>query len=200
MIKMDPQNETVTDEALAEEAARGDRAAFDEIVRRYCRPLVQFITGRAANVQDAEDIVQETFLKAYQHIDSFDGRYAFKSWLFTIAYRVAVSVYRKKRPHVLSHEAIGQIAETPAEQASIAGGIWDEVHAMRPDDRTVLWLRYKQDMDIEQIAGIMGKTQTGVRVHLHRARNRLAKRIVQKESAPMCGFDSNDTVSLERTH
>lgn len=199
MVKMDQQNETVTDEALAKEAARGDRAAFDQIVRRYTRLLIQFVVGRTGCYQDAEDIVQETFLRSYQHIGSFDGRYSLKNWLYTIAYRVTVSMYRKKQPLALPQEAMREMTDVTADAKPQGGGIWAVVRAMKPDDRTALWLRYKQDMDIQQIAAIMGKSQAGVRVHLHRARNRLAKKIaVNKESAAVCEYDVNGTGLMER--
>ena len=167
----------IKDEELARLAAGGDRTAFDEIIRRYCWPLVQFIASRTAVFQDAEDVVQETFLRFYQNILSFDSRYPLKNWLYTIAYRVSVSAYRKKRPTLLSQEAIQQRADVPVEAEPADSGIWAAVKEMKPDDYTVLWLRYKQDMKIEEISHVMKKTKTGVRVHLHRARNRLAKKI-----------------------
>ncbi|MBL7214368.1 MAG: RNA polymerase sigma factor [Phycisphaerae bacterium] len=197
---MDYKLDTITDEELAQLAAEGDRAAFDEIVRRYCRPLVQFVAGRTAVFQDAEDIVQETFLRYYRNIGSFDNHYSLKSWLYTIAYRTCVSAYRKKRPIPLSQEAIRQMSDTSTKAEPTGDGIWSLVRDMKPEDHTVLWLRYKQDMDIDEIAKIMKKTETSVRVHLHRARNRLAKRIcVSPESASVCGYDLNGEVFIERT-
>ena len=98
----------IKDEELARLAAEGDHGAFDEIVRRYCRPLAQFIMKRTGVFQDAEDVVQETFLRFYQNIRSFDSRYPLKNWLYTIAYRVSISAYRRKRPVMLSQETIQQ--------------------------------------------------------------------------------------------
>jgi len=180
----------IKDEELARLAAGGDRAAFDEIIRRYCRPLVQFVASRTAVFQDAEDVVQETFLRFYQNILLFDDRYSLKNWLYTIAYRVAVSTYRKKRPMLLSQEAIQQRADVPVEAEPADTGLWAIVKEMKPDDCTILWLRYKQDMKIEEIAQVMNKTKTGVRVHLHRARNRLAK-IINTDKIPVVASNDN---------
>jgi RNA polymerase sigma-70 factor, ECF subfamily len=178
---MGQQDKNVTDETLAKKAARGDRAAFDQIVRRYTRLLIQFVVPRTACYQDAEDIVQETFLRSFVNIGSFDGRFSFKNWLYTIAYRVTVSKFRKKQPVTMSQETIQRMTgDEPAESRPETGGIWDLVRGLKPDDYSILWLRYKQEMDIEQIAAIIGKSCNGVRVHLHRARNRLAKKIAQK--------------------
>ena len=190
----------IKDEELARLAAEGDHAAFDEIVRRYCRPLVQFIMKRTGVFQDAEDVVQETFLRFYQNIDSFDNRYSLKNWLYTIAYRVSVSAHRKKRPTLLSQEAIQQRADASVEAEPTDSGIWATVREMKPDDYIVLWLRYKQDMKIEEIAQVMNKTKTGVRVHLHRARNRLAKKInANNISAGVSNDDQRCEALIERT-
>lgn len=189
----------ITDETLARRTAAGDRTAFDAIVRRYCRPLVQFVAGRTGSLQDAEDIVQDTFLRAYQRIGSFDNRYAFKSWLFTIAYRLSISAYRRKRPAVVEHETLCRLSDTREKTAPDGEEIWAVVREMKPDDYTVLWLRYKQEMDMGQIAKVMRKTKTGVRVHLHRARNRLAEKIgfSQDLTATECGLKRE--IFLERT-
>jgi RNA polymerase sigma-70 factor (ECF subfamily) len=174
--------EMISDEELAQQAANGDRDAFDAIVCRYSRPLGQFILSRTAVMQDAEDIVQETFLRFYESIQSFDGRYSLKNWLYTIAYRISVSAYRRKRPVLLSQEMLQQQVDTAAQSEAAGEGLWNVVRDMKPDDHTVLWLRYKQDMEIDEIAKIMKKTKTGVRVHLHRARTRLADKIRAAEA------------------
>lgn len=197
--RMDQQRD-ITDETLARLAAAGDRTAFDAIVRRHCRPLVQFVAGRMGSFQDAEDVVQETFLKVFQHIGSFDNHYAFKSWLFTIAYRLSVSAYRRKRPTVLDQETLGQFSDTSPQAASGEDDLWAVVRQMKPDDYTVLWLRYKQEMEMDQIAKVMKKTKTGVRVHLHRARNRLAEKIgVVQEAIPVSECRLKGDVLMERT-
>jgi RNA polymerase sigma-70 factor (ECF subfamily) len=194
------QQAHITDETLARRAAAGERTAFDAIVRRYCRPLVQFVAGRTGSVQDAEDIVQETLLRAYQHIGSFDSRYAFKSWLFTIAYRMSVSAHRRKRPAVMEQEALCRLGQATAPDPCDGEELWAVVRALKPDDYTVLWLRYKQGMDMGQIAKVMHKTTTGVRVHLHRARNRLAEKMgLSEAAAPVPGCRIEGEVLMERT-
>lgn len=195
---MEYKLDRIKDEELARLLAGGNRAAFDEIVRRYCQPLIQFVASRTAVFQDAEDAVQETFLRFYQNIHSFDSRYPLKNWLYTIAYRVSVSAYRKKRPTLLSQEVIQQRADVPVEAEPADSGIWAAVKKMKPDDYTVLWLRYKQDMKIEEIANVMKKTKTGVRVHLHRARNRLAKKVNASQTSAAANYGQRCKVLIER--
>jgi len=190
----------ISDEILAARAADGDRAAFDTLVRRYARPLLQYVAARTGSVQDAEDIVQETFMRSYQHIDSFDGSYPLKNWLYTIAYRTAVSAFRRKRPLVVSQETVAKLADTPADPPGIQSGIWSLAGQLKPDDYTVLWLRYKQEMKVEEIAHVMNKTQSGVRVHLHRARNRLAERLeAVRQADGECDIEFQSCLSMERT-
>ena len=188
----------MTDKELAQAAARSGLGAFDEIVQRYCQQLTTFALAKTANMEDAEDIVQETFLRAYQNIKSFDSKYALKNWLFTIAYRLIVSGYRKKRPQRLSDQAAAQLAvDQPDPQEN--QWIWEAAGKMGVDAFTALWLRYNQDMTISEIANVMKKTEITVRVLLHRSRKRLAKQIADlPEIAEQSRWTHSRNVSLER--
>ncbi len=187
------------DQELARTAAGGDRAAFDEIVRRYCQPLTLFAAGKTATLQDAEDIVQETFLRAYKYIHSFNSKYSLKNWLFTIAYRLIVSGYRKKRPQQLSDKAAVQLAAAePNPQEN--QWVWEAAREMGIEAFTALWLRYKQDMTISEIAQVMKKTKISFRVLLHRSRIRLAKKIAhQPEMTEHSPWIRGRLAFLERT-
>lgn len=165
------------DQELVRGAACGDPAAFEAIVRRYGRPLAEFAAGRTNTVQDAEDIVQETFLRAFVNLNAFDDRYSLKSWLFTIAYRLVVSGYRKKRLRLLDSDAFVSMADKKTDAPPAMDWLWEAAAEMGTDIHTVLWLRYKQELNIGDIATVMRKTKVGVRVLLHRARRRLAERI-----------------------
>jgi len=186
------------DEELARTAAGGGRAAFDEIVRRYCQPLTHFAAAKTKTLQDAEDIVQETFLRAYKYSHSFKSKYSLKNWLFTIAYRLIVSEYRKKRPQPLSNKAAVQLeAAEPNLQEN--QWVWEAAREMGAEAFTALWLRYKQDMTISEIAQVMKKTKISVRVMLHRNRLRLAKKIAhQPDMAEHSQWIRGRVVFLER--
>lgn len=190
----------MSDVELARAAACGSdgRVAFDEIVQRYCRPLTKFAACKTGTIQDAEDIVQGTFLRAYQNINSYDSQYSLKNWLFTIAYRLIVSGYRKKKPQRLSDEAAVQLAaDEPNSQEN--QWVWDAARAMGIEAFTALWLRYKQDMTTSEIAHVMKKTKIMVRVLLHRSRIRLAKQIVdQPETAEQSQWIRGRPVFIER--
>lgn len=185
-----------TDQAVARAAAAGDRAAFDEIVRRYMRPLLEFASARTS-VQNAEDIVQETFLRAYQNITAYSERYTLKSWLFTIAWRQIISLYRKKQPDSLAQDPVSPPAASA--DSPDAEWLWKAARTMGQDYYTVLWLRYQQQMSTDEIAQVMRKSKIGVRVLLHRARNRLKSRISQTTSIPIGRPRSSAAVLAERT-
>ncbi|MGE4285659.1 MAG: RNA polymerase sigma factor [Phycisphaerae bacterium] len=166
----------LTDNELALLSASGSRAAFSEIVRRYTGPLLTFASSRSMNIYDAEDIVQETFLRAFSSINGFDETYPLKSWLFTIAYRLLVSGYRKKRPSLLTEEQTGSLLQF---ESNDYDWVWEEAGKMGMADFSVLWLKYKQGMSIKEIARISGKSEPATRVILHRARKRLSELLQQ---------------------
>ncbi len=86
----------LTDEELAVRAQAGSRPCFEELVYRYSHRLFHFFRHKMSNDQDIEDLVQETFLKAYLNISRFNLEYKFSTWFYTIASRLAISYYRKK--------------------------------------------------------------------------------------------------------
>lgn len=170
-----PQNDSPSDETLVRSARQGDRAAFELLLRRYAPPLMRFACARTRSPQDAEDIVQDTLLRAFENLASYNPAYPLKNWLFTIAYRCMVSAARRKRPSRLSEEAAANLPAAETDPTATGDWLWDHVGQMNPADHTVLWLRYQQDMSVEEIAKITQKTPIGVRVRLHRARGRLAR-------------------------
>jgi RNA polymerase sigma-70 factor (ECF subfamily) len=86
----------LSDEELAVRAQAGSRPCFEELVYRYSHRLFHFFRHKMSNDQDIEDLVQETFLKAYLNISRFNLEYKFSTWFYTIASRLAISYYRKK--------------------------------------------------------------------------------------------------------
>lgn len=166
----------LTEEELGRQAATGEQAAFEEVVRRYSRPLAEFAAGRTVSWQDAEDIVQETFLRAYLNLSSFNPVRSLRNWLFTIAYRLMVSSWRRKKTVRLTDEAAALLQGPDAVESNEdeAEQLWDAARMIGTDAYTALWLRYRQEMSVDEIAQVMQKTSIGVRVLLHRTRKRLA--------------------------
>lgn len=177
MVDPDPIT-TKTDEELAREARAGSRRSFEELAHRYKRRLFVYLRPRLGSDQDAEDMVQETFLKLFRNIRSYDSAFQFSTWLYTSANRLAISSYRKKKiaSGRLDVEEAGALVD-PEVGAAGSAGIWDAARNLGGSQYRVLWLRYGEDMTIEAIAASLGKSRLAVRLLLHRARKGLMKRV-----------------------
>lgn len=170
-----------TDEELAREARAGSRRSFEELASRYRRRLFVYLRPRLASNEDAEDMVQDTFLKLYRNIDGYDPAYRFSTWLYTSASRLAIDSFRKGvavRERVAVDERFDIPDPSPGPE-SLPGesGLWDAAKTLGGDRYRVLWLRYGEDMTIEEIAAVLGRTKIAIRVLLHRARTSLVDRL-----------------------
>jgi len=180
--------ESKTDETLACEARSGSRRSFEELAVRYRRRLLAYFQPRLGSEQEAEDLVQETLLKLYRNIGSYDPAYHFSTWLYTSAGRLAISQYRKRTVAAAGLKSIA--AEEPAasredavEDASSSRSrsrLWALAGGLHPSQFRALWLRYAEEMSVDDIARSMGKTRLAVRLLLHRARVGLMKREGEK--------------------
>ncbi len=170
-----------TDEELAREARAGSRRSFEELASRYRRRLFVYLRPRLASNEDAEDMVQDTFLKLYRNIDGYDPAYRFSTWLYTSANRLAIDSFRKgvaARERVSVDERFDFPDPSPGPESRPGeSGLWDAAKTLGGDRYRVLWLRYGEDMTIEEIAAVLGRTKLAIRVLLHRARTSLVDRL-----------------------
>jgi RNA polymerase sigma-70 factor (ECF subfamily) len=173
--------EEKTDEELAREARAGSGRSFEELARRYKRRLFVYLRSRVGSDQDAEDMVQDTFLKLYRNIGGYDPAYRFTTWLYTSANRLAIDSHRKKAVVItrVDVEDLGDLPEPAARISAETGatGLWDAARGLGESRFRVLWLRYGEDLSIEEIAAVLGRTRLAVRVLLHRARAALIERV-----------------------
>jgi len=177
--------EQKTDEELAREARAGSLRSFEELALRYKRRLFVYFRPRLGSDQDAEDLVQETFLKLYRNIHNYDPALRFSTWLYTSANRLAISFYRRKKTAAgrLSPEVADDSADLAVRAAgeTRSKGLWDAARTLSRNQYRVLWLRYGEDLTIEEIAASIGKSRLAVRLLLHRARTNLMKRQGDKQ-------------------
>ena len=167
---------------VLQRAVRGDTQAFAELVVCYQRPLFAFLGRMGLNAARAEEVAQESFLRAWQNLPSYRSERAqFSTWLFTIARRLALN--ELSRP--LHRHEVGADDETP-EPASAASGpeqtleqlqLQEQVHAalrsLSTDDRSVLALAYTHELSAADIAVVEECSVDAVKTRLHRARQRL---------------------------
>lgn len=170
----------LSDELLMDRAMRGSRECFEQIVQRHSSNLLRFVGSRVSVAQDAEDIVQDVFLIVYTNMNRFNCDGSFKAWLYTIAYNCGTSYLRKKRVRQKPIEVIPRSQASPDDivaQRHEVESIWAMASTLSTSQSSVLWLRYRAQMDVSQIAQVMRKSRMHVRVLLHRARARLAERM-----------------------
>jgi RNA polymerase sigma-70 factor, ECF subfamily len=178
---------TSSAESLAVRAGQGDvlaRDCFGELVTRYQVRLFNFLLRRVRSRQDAEDLTQEAFVRAWERIRSYNPSWRFSTWLFTIGSRLAITRHRRSRPCAGSPavESAPQ-RERPAPAAG-AARIWHlAASCLSEDQHTALWLRYVEDLAIDEISVVMDKSQVAVRVCLFRARQALAARLPADQAA-----------------
>jgi RNA polymerase sigma-70 factor (ECF subfamily) len=169
--------EGTTDEELACRARAGSGRSFEELARRYKRRLFVYLRPRVGSDEDAEDLVQETFLKLYRNIGSYDPAFRFSTWLYTSAGRLAIDAYRKNAvsKDKLAGESAADFPDAAADRDRDPRltGLWAAARGLGGDRFRVLWLRYGEDLTIEEIAAVLGRTKLAVRILLHRARTRL---------------------------
>jgi RNA polymerase sigma-70 factor (ECF subfamily) len=182
-----------TDEELAVRSASGSRSAFEELVSRYGPRLFHFLRTRSGSDEDVEDLVQETFFKAYRNIGRFDPGRRFSTWLYTIAFRLSASRHRAQGARPLPLDPEGPEHKAPGPQEDLirkeetgnAGNIWLLARTLKPREYEVLWLRYAEEMPIKDIAAAMKKSLVGVRVLLHRSRLKLGKVWTAASASPL---------------
>jgi len=153
--------------------------AFDEIVRTHTPRVFNYVLHMTRHRQDAEDIAQQTFIKAYTHLASFDPQRSFIAWLLTIARRTALNHFRSTKHFESVAEETVDAELTPAhklEKRDQLDTLWDQARRVLPErEFEVLWLRYAEDMSLEDTARIAGLNQTHTKIIAFRARQRLIK-------------------------
>jgi RNA polymerase sigma-70 factor (ECF subfamily) len=176
----DAANE-VNDEELARRARAGSKECFSELVRRFDATIYSFLWVRTGCPQDARELAQETFLRAWRKLGHYDPSRRFSTWLFTLARHAAVGHLRRApRPVAAEHapEMQGTREASPEHEASRReelGRLWSlAARVLKDEQRSALWLRYGEDLPIPEIARVLGRRESTVRVQLFRARERLA--------------------------
>ena len=172
-------NQPYSDEQLAFKAQRGCASSFEELVRRYQTRLLNFLRRRTANAADAEDLTQDTFVRAYENLHRFNDSGRFSTWLFTIARRLCINHGQKKRPIANSEalHSIESLTSSPEQTASDRENrrqLWDlAAEILNERQMTAIWLYYVEGMPVAQIAPVVERSRVAVKMILFRARKKL---------------------------
>lgn len=144
---------------------------------------------RTHDVHDTEDLVQETFARAYQNLGDYRDSWRFSTWLYTIARRLAISHHRKAQARGAAPPAMVS-APSPSDVLSDReqrDTLWAMARGLPEHQYQALWLKYAEGLSVKEIAKAMGKSQINVKVLLYRARTDMAKRWQQDDPGEPVG-------------
>ena len=177
-VMEDTQTADPAEAALVREAQAGSESAAREIVRRYHRPIYTFVCRMAGQAQDAEDITQETFVKAFRALHKVDPDRPLINWLFTIARRTALNHFRSRKTWVeLPEEMIGSGEDGPEREADLherVDNLWAKARrVLTGREFEALWLRFGEELSTAETAAATGQSVPGIKTLICRARQRL---------------------------
>ncbi len=174
---------TATDEWLAARVREGSREAFEELDRRLRPRLLAALRRRLRSRDDCEDVAQQALFTAYRQIHRYDPAWRVTTWVFTIAFRLAIDLQRRERSAAATSAAAaadaaftdsGREPWRAAADAELRDNLWAAADRALDDTAyTLLWLRFGEGLEPAEIAKVLGKTTVHVRVLQHRAIKRL---------------------------
>ena len=188
----------LSDADLVGRVLSGSPDACHALVRRFERPILSVIARMVQDPALAEDLAQETFVKAFRHLERFDPERKLSSWLFKIAHNTTLDHLRRRalvtvsldgsahgeddrerpgdrRAELATPESIAP--DRIAERAEMLSGLDAALAKLKPGYREVLLLRFREGLSYQEIADITGQPINTIKVHLHRARHLLAERL-----------------------
>lgn len=182
----------VLENRLARLALKGDQRAFAELVELYQDKLFHMAYRMLNNRQEAEDVVQDTFLRVYKNLERFDETHKFSTWIYRIATNLCIDRLRKRKP-TYSLDAESQDYEgldgysmipsdnrTPELELILSDTqriIHQAMESLPPKYKSVMMLRYIQDLSLQEIGDILGVPVTTIKTRVHRGREFLRKKL-----------------------
>ncbi|HET8649207.1 MAG TPA: sigma-70 family RNA polymerase sigma factor [Gemmatimonadales bacterium] len=182
----------LSDQEVVAQARLGKETAYRELIRRYERPIFSLIFRMVRNRELAEDLTQETFIKALNAIESYRPEFKFSSWIFKIANNAAIDHLRRREldtlsldgsPHAETPEAIeatalqigsrGENALDMVASKELGAEIEAAIGRLRPEYRSCILLRHVEGYAYEEIAEMLDLPLGTVKTYIHRARNEL---------------------------
>ncbi len=189
--------ESLSDTYYIERILAGDTSCFASLFDRYGKQVYAWVCRVIQNREDAEELTEDVFVKAFQHLESFRGESDFLTWLYRIAYNLSISAVRKKKVEYLAIED-SQLSNVSEEMIQDQLGQADSserldlldwaLEQLPPDDRALILLFYKEDKSIEELTQITGLSVANVKVKLHRTRKKLYILMTEGQTTKQSGL------------
>lgn len=177
----------LNDNELISRVLSGDQKAYAGLVSRYQSYVFTLALRMVKSREDAEEVAQDSFIKAYKYLGDFKGSSKFSTWLYTIVNNTAISFLRKKKVeiHSLDNEKVFEVADSKEsgmganmiEQKSKMAMVNEAIAMLNPDDAQIITLFYKAEQSLEETAQILGIEINAAKVRLYRARTRLKEKM-----------------------
>jgi RNA polymerase sigma-70 factor (ECF subfamily) len=183
-----------SDQKLIANYLAGDEKSLEILIHRYLKPIYSFVYRYVGNEQEAEDITQEVFVKAWRNLKKFDRNKSFKTWIFTIAKNTSIDWLRKKKTIPFSefenekgeNKFIERLADPTSlfdellERVGIEEMLNAAINQLAPKYRMVLFLRYNDHFTFREIAGILGESLNTIKTRHRRSIAILRKLLKEK--------------------
>ena len=177
----------LSDIELIKQTLAGNQAAYADLVKRHQRFVFTLAMRFAKGREDAEEIAQDCFIKAYRSLASFQAQSKFSTWLYSIVYTTAMTFLRKKRiatdsiddenTYIQVENQSSAYDVNNAENKSRSFYLNEAIGQLLPDDAAIITLFYKGEQSLEEIGRALGMEANTVKVKLFRARQRLKERL-----------------------
>jgi RNA polymerase sigma-70 factor (ECF subfamily) len=196
------------DASLVRRCLKDDPDAYRLLVERYQAEVYSLSVRLLGRIEDAEDMTQETFLRAFRALKRYDPTRPFGAWLHTIATRLCIDHHRRNRARMVSLtqpeegsageertidlEDPGDRPDEDAEKSELARRLEALVEELPPDSRAAILLRHQQDLPYEEIARVLQVPLGTVKARIHRARIMLKQKLLAQGDVPWEGSDDDD--------
>lgn len=169
----------MNDSCLLESLIRGDANSFDNLVEIYEKMIYRFIYHMVHDVQTAEDLTQDVFIKVYQNLYRVDNEFLLKPWIFKIAYNIALNYLKRNKRNITygidenmpDRDCIGQYETRQV--------VLQTIRSFKPDCRAIFILKFVEDLSFDQISEILDMSVGAVKMKFYRNKKELINRLAE---------------------
>ncbi|MBN1416700.1 MAG: RNA polymerase sigma factor [Bacteroidales bacterium] len=191
--------DNLTDSYIIEQITAGNKVLFAQLIDRYNTMAYTLAFRILNNHEDAEEIVQDAFVRVYENLGKFRQKSKFSTWLYRIVYNVAISHTRKRKPAMQDITAVIRSDEDNTQSGDLLYGFTEEearefirktLAALPEDERTIITLYYLNESGTDEIHEITGLSKANIKVKLFRARKKMQEHIKRiSETAAICSIN-----------